>query len=424
MEELVINYSNELKGEVKVSGSKNSALPIMAATILTNGVNILKNIPNLLDIEIMKQLLQYLGIKIDDSTSNVVDIEVGCLNNISVPYELSRKIRASILLLGPMLAKIGKVSLPLPGGCAIGNRPIDLHLKGLSLMGAEIEQENGCIIANANKLIGAKIYLDFPSVGATENLLMAATLAEGETILENVAIEPEIVDLATFLSAAGAKIQGAGTDTIKIEGVKELKAIEHTIIPDRIEAGTLMTAVAMVGGNVKINNVINSHLKPITAKLKEAGVEISEELNTISIKSSGKLKAIDIKTLPYPGFPTDMQAQFVSLMSSAEGNSVAVETIFENRFLYVPELARMGANIKIDGRSAVIEGKHILNGAKVKATDLRAGAALILAGLVSEGITTITDIYHIDRGYDGIDKKLKALGANIERIQKIVNSEK
>ena len=246
---------------------------------------------------------------------------------------------------------------------------------------------------------------------------MAATLAEGETILENVAIEPEIVDLATFLSAAGANIQGAGTDTIKVEGVKELKAIEHTIIPDRIEAGTLMTAVAMVGGNVKINNVINSHLKPITAKLKEAGAEIAEELNAININSSGKLKSIDIKTLPYPGFPTDMQAQFVSLMSNAEGNSVAVETIFENRFLYVPELARMGANIKIDGRTAVIEGKQMLNGAKVKATDLRAGAALILAGLVSEGITTITDIYHIDRGYDGIDKKLKSLGANIERIE-------
>jgi len=415
MEELIINHSENLKGTIDISGAKNSALPIMSATILIDGCSVLKNVPNLSDIQIMKQLLQHLGIKIKEETSNSINVEVGCLNNFDVPYELSRKIRASILLLGPMLAKIGKVSLPLPGGCAIGSRPIDLHLKGLAKLGAEIEQANGSIIAKANKLVGTKIYLDFPSVGATENLLMASILAEGETILENVAIEPEIVDLAMFLSAAGAQIQGAGTDTIKIIGVKELKPIEHTVIPDRIEAGTLMVATAMAGGDVTLNNVITSHLKPITAKLKEAGVEVSEELSKINIKSTGKLKAIDIKTLPYPGFPTDMQAQFVALMSKAEGNSIAVETIFENRFLYVPELIRMGANIKIDGRSAVIEGKENLNGAKVKATDLRAGASLILAGMVSEGITNITDIYHIDRGYDGIDKKLKTLGANIER---------
>jgi len=416
MEEFIINHSENLRGEIDISGSKNSALPIMAATILTNGNNILKNIPVLSDICIMKQLLECMGIKIKEENSNIVNIDVGCLNNFSVPYELSRKIRASVLLLGPMLAKIGKISLPMPGGCAIGSRPIDLHLKGLIAMGAEIEQVNGSINAQASKLHGTKIYLDFPSVGATENLLMAATLAEGETILENAAIEPEIVDLSTFLLATGAQIQGAGTDTIKITGVKELKAIEHTVIPDRIEAGTLMVATAMTGGEVTLKNVITSHLKPITAKLKEAGVEVSEELSKINVKSSGKLKAIDIKTLPYPGFPTDMQAQFVALMSKAEGNSIAVETIFENRFLYVPELIRMGANIKIDGRSAVIEGKERLNGAKVKATDLRAGASLILAGLVSEGITSITDIYHIERGYDGIDKKLKALGANIERV--------
>lgn len=421
MEELIVNYSENLNGNVNISGSKNSALPIMAATILTNGGNILKNVPNLSDIQVMKQLLECLGIRVKDEIPNVLDIEVDCLNNFYLPYELCRKIRASVLLLGPMLAKIGNISLPMPGGCAIGNRPIDLHLKGLVAMGAEIEQINGSINAKANKLKGAKIYLDFPSVGATENLIMSATLAEGETILENVAIEPEIVDLATFLSAAGAEIQGAGTDTIKIAGVKELKAIEHTVIPDRIEAGTLMVATAMTGGNVTLNNVITSHLKPITAKLKESGVEISEELGRINIKSAGKLKAIDIKTLPYPGFPTDMQAQFVALMSKAEGNSIAVETIFENRFLYVPELIRMGANIKIDGRSAVIEGRENLNGAKVKATDLRAGASLILAGMVSEGITNITDIYHIDRGYDGIDKKLISLGANIKRI---TNNEK
>ncbi|MBE5812351.1 MAG: UDP-N-acetylglucosamine 1-carboxyvinyltransferase [Clostridiales bacterium] len=418
MEELIINHSDNLKGTVYISGAKNSALPIMAATILIDGCSTLKNIPNLADIEVMKQLLTHTGIRINEESSDIVKIDVGCLNNFEIPYELCRKIRASILLLGPMLAKIGKVSIPLPGGCAIGNRPIDLHLKGLVKLGAEIEQSNGSIIAKASKLIGAKIYLDFPSVGATENLIMASVLAEGETILENVAIEPEIVDLAMFLSAAGAEIYGAGTDTIKIMGVKALKPIEHTVIPDRIEAGTLMVATAMVGGDVTLNNVITSHLKPITAKLKEAGVEISEELSNIRIKSTGKLKAIDIKTLPYPGFPTDMQAQFVALMSKAEGNSIAVETIFENRFMYVPELIRMGANIKIDGRSAVIEGKEMLNGAKVKATDLRAGASLILAGMVSEGITNITDIYHIDRGYDGIDKKLKSLGANIERVTK------
>ena len=352
MEELIINHSENLKGTVDISGAKNSALPIMAATILIDGFCTLKNIPKLADIEIMKQLLQHVGIKLKEETSNSINIEVGCLNNFEIPYELSRKIRASILLLGPILAKIGKVSLPLPGGCAIGSRPIDLHLKGLIKLGAEIEQVNGSIIAKANKLVGTKIYLDFPSVGATENLLMAAVLAEGETILENVAIEPEIVDLAMFLSAAGAQIQGAGTDTIKIIGVKELKPVEHTVIPDRIEAGTLMVATAMVGGDVTLNNVITSHLKPITAKLKEAGVEVSEELSKINIKSTGKLKAIDIKTLPYPGFPTDMQAQFVALMSKAEGNSIAVETIFENRFMYVPELIRMGANIKIEDMMA------------------------------------------------------------------------
>lgn len=415
MEEIIINQSGALKGDVEVSGSKNAVLPIMAATILTNGESILKYVPSLTDVLIMQQLLKDLGVKINEIDKNVVSLKVDCLNNFVIPYELTSKMRASILLLGPILAKIGKVSISLPGGCAIGSRPIDLHLKGLAAMGANIERNSGSIIASANKLHGAKIYLDFPSVGATENLIMAATLAEGETILENVAIEPEIVDLATYLSSAGAKIQGAGTDTVKITGVEKLNGVEHTIISDRIEAGTLMIAAAITKGDVLLKNVIPSHLKPITAKLKEAGIEVSEELSSIRVKSTGNLKSVDIKTLPYPGFPTDMQAQFVSLMSVANGNSIVVETIFENRFLYVPELVRMGANIKIDGRSAVIEGKSKLNGAKVKATDLRAGASLILAGLVSEGITNITDIYHIDRGYDKIDEKLKSLGANIDR---------
>ena len=332
-----------------------------------------------------------------------------------MPYELTSKMRASILLLAPLLNKIGRVSIAMPGGCNIGTRPIDLHLKGLIAMGASIEQLNGNIIATAKKLHGAKIYLDFPSVGATENLIMAATLAEGDTILENVAVEPEIVDLVTYLSSAGAKIYGAGTDTIKITGVDKLKGVEHTVISDRIEAGTLMIAAAITGGDIFLRNVIPSHLKPITAKLKEAGVEVSEELSGIRIKGREKLNAVDIKTLPYPGFPTDMQAQFATLLTCASGNSIVVETIFENRFLYVPELVRMGANIKIDGRSAFIEGKNELNGAKVRATDLRAGASLILAGLVADGVTEIDDIYHIDRGYDRIDEKLRELGASIER---------
>jgi len=415
MEEIIINQSNSLKGEVEVSGAKNAVLPIMAASILTNGESILKYVPNLTDVVIMQQLLKNLGVKINEVDKNVISLKVDCLNNFTIPYELTSKMRASILLLGPILAKIGKVSISLPGGCAIGSRPIDLHLKGLAAMGANIEKTGGSIIASADKLHGAKIYLDFPSVGATENLIMAATLAEGETILENVAIEPEIVDLATYLSCAGAKIQGAGTDTIKVIGVEKLVGVEHTVISDRIEAGTLMIASAITGGDVLLKNVIPSHLKPITAKLKEAGIEVSEELTSIRVKGNGNIKSVDIKTLPYPGFPTDMQAQFVSLLSIANGNSIVVETVFENRFLYVPELVRMGANIKIDGRSAVIEGKGKLNGAKVKATDLRAGASLILAGLVSEGITNITDIYHIDRGYDKIDEKLKSLGANIDR---------
>jgi len=415
MEEIIINYSPSLKGEVEISGSKNAILPIMAATILTNGENILKYVPNLTDVMIMQQLLSELGVKINEIDKNVIGLNVDCLNNFVIPYELTSKMRASILLLGPILAKIGKVSISLPGGCAIGSRPIDLHLKGLAAMGASIERNNGSIIASSKKLHGAKIYLDFPSVGATENLIMAATLAEGETILENVAIEPEIVDLVTYLSSAGAKIQGAGTDTIKITGVEKLSGVEHTVISDRIEAGTLMIAAAITGGDVLLKNVIPSHLKPITAKLKEAGIEVSEELTAIRVKGVENIKSVDIKTLPYPGFPTDMQSQFVSLMSIANGNSIVVETMFENRFLYVPELVRMGANIKIDGRSAVIEGKRRLNGAKVKATDLRAGASLILAGLVSDGITNITDIYHIDRGYEKIDEKLKKLGANIAR---------
>jgi len=417
MENLIINYSKPLNGEVTISGSKNAVLPILAATILTNGQNIINDVPDLEDVKIMQEILVAVGSKVSQEVPNQLKTEISAIRNFEIPYDLVSKMRASILLLGPLLARCGKASVSFPGGCAIGSRPIDLHLKGLSAMGAEIEQSNGLITATAKKLVGKKIYLDFPSVGATENLIMAAVLAEGETILENAAIEPEIVDLSTYLSSCGAKIQGAGTDTVKIIGVQELKGSEHTVISDRIEAGTFMIASAITGGNVLIKNVIPAHLKPITAKLKEANIEVSEELTAIRVKGGNPIKNVDIKTLPYPGFPTDMQAQFATLMTVSHGNSMIVETIFENRFLYVPELIRLGANIKIDGRAAIISGSTSLNGAKVKATDLRAGAALVLAGLVADGVTTITDLYHLDRGYEKLDKKLSALGANITRIE-------
>ncbi|MBO5289443.1 MAG: UDP-N-acetylglucosamine 1-carboxyvinyltransferase [Spirochaetales bacterium] len=417
MENLIINHSKPLYGEVTVSGSKNAVLPILVATVLTSGENIIHDVPELEDVKIMEEILSTVGSKISSDSPNSLKVETTAIKNFEIPYELVTKMRASILLLGPLLARCGKASVSFPGGCAIGSRPIDLHLKGLSAMGADIEQSNGLITASAKKLIGKKIYLDFPSVGATENLIMAAVLAEGETILENAAIEPEIVDLSTYLSSCGAQIQGAGTDTVKITGVPELKGSEHTVISDRIEAGTFMIASAITGGNVLIKNVIPAHLKPITAKLKEANIEVSEELNAIRVKGGNLIKNVDIKTLPYPGFPTDMQAQFATLMTTSAGNSIIVETIFENRFLYVPELIRLGANIKIDGRAAVISGNASLNGAKVKATDLRAGAALILAGLVADGVTTVTDLYHIDRGYEKLDQKLSALGANISRIE-------
>ncbi|NLC69229.1 MAG: UDP-N-acetylglucosamine 1-carboxyvinyltransferase, partial [Clostridiaceae bacterium] len=359
-----------------------------------------------------------LGAKVETSAkNNILTVSPGNYIRGMAPYELVNKMRASFLVMGPLLARTGYAKIPLPGGCAIGLRPVDLHLKGFTSMGAEIRQGHGFIEAKANgRLKGAKIYLDFPSVGATENILMAAVLAEGQTIIENAAVEPEVVDLATFLISMGADVKGAGTDTIKINGVKSLNGVKHTIIPDRIEAGTFMAAVAMAGGDVTIENVVADHLKPISAKLREVGVEISEELSFVRVQSEGKLKAVDIKTHPYPGFPTDMQAQLTSLMTRANGTSMIVETIFENRFMHIPELKRMGANIRIEGRSAVVEGKAELTGTQVKATDLRAGAALIIAGLAARGTTEIHDIEHLDRGYVKIDEKLRELGANITRI--------
>ena len=417
MEKIVVEKSGPLKGTVRVSGAKNSVLPILAATLLATGKSVLEDVPALRDVDVICEVLSSLGADVKRNSREKIEILSNKIDNFEAPYELMRKMRASFLVMGPLLARMGKARISMPGGCAIGTRPIDLHLKGFRALGAEITLGHGYVEARAEKLVGNKIYLDFPSVGATENIMMAAALAEGETIIENVAEEPEITDLANFLNKMGAKIKGAGTDTIRIQGVKRLTGTTHTVIPDRIEAGTYMVAAAMTGGNVLVENVVPDHLKPIIAKLREIDVEIREEDNGIRVIGPKVIKATDIKTLPYPGFPTDMQAQFMALLSIAKGSSVIIETVFENRFMHVSELKRMGANIRIEGRSAIIEGCKGLTGAQVKATDLRAGAALILAGLVSEGKTEITNIYHIDRGYVDIEKKLRALGAKIYRLE-------
>jgi UDP-N-acetylglucosamine 1-carboxyvinyltransferase len=414
---IIVEKSAPLKGTVKVSGAKNSVLPIIAASLLAQENCVLEDIPGLKDVEVICDVLGALGAKVNSNHKGIIEINASKLHDIEAPYELIRKMRASFLVMGPLLARKGKARIALPGGCAIGTRPIDLHLKGFQALGAKIELGHGYVEASADRLIGSKVYLDFPSVGATENIMMAATMAEGTTIIENVAEEPEIVDLANFLNSIGAKIKGAGTDTIKIQGVKELGGSRHTVIPDRIEAGTFMIAAAITGGDVTVLNALPDHLKPITAKLRECGMTIDEFDDNIRVRANGKSLSTDIKTLPYPGFPTDMQAQFMSLLTVAQGTSVVIETVFENRFMHVDELKRMGANIKIEGRSAVVQGVDRLQGAQVKATDLRAGAALILAGMVADGPTEISDIYHVDRGYVEIEEKLRALGAKIQRTE-------
>lgn len=424
MSKLIIRQSNPLKGRVKISGSKNSVLPIIAGSLLTDQECIIEDVPNLNDVKIMCDLIQVLGAEVEREQKHRLRIRTTCLKDISAPYNLVSKMRASFLIIGPMLARVGRAKIFLPGGCAIGARPVDLHLKGFTALGAEVTLNSGYVEATAKKLVGNRVYLDFPSVGATENIMMAACLADGCTIIENAAVEPEIVDLANFLISAGADIKGAGTDTIKITGVKELKGTVHAVIPDRIEAGTFMVAAAITKGDVIIDNVITDHLKPITAKLRECGVEVSEELTSIRVNGTGKTKAVDIKTLPFPGFPTDLQAPMTSLMCLSEGTSVIIETIFENRFMHVCELHKMGADIKIDGRTAVIKGKPFLSGAKVKATDLRAGAGLVLAGLVAEGITEVTEIEHIFRGYENLDLKLKSLGADITKEEDVEDENK
>lgn len=416
MAKIIVKQSPPLQGKVRISGAKNAALPILAASILSTEDVYLEDVPELKDVEIMCEVLRSLGVKVEKTGKNTLVINGSGLNNYVTDYNLMNKMRASFLVMGPLLARMGRTVNSLPGGCNIGSRPIDLHLKGFNLLGAKVTEDEATISVVAEELQGTTIYLDFPSVGATENIMMAATLAKGETYIENAAMEPEIVDLSNFLRKMGAKVQGAGTSTIRIKGVDELKGARHQIIPDRIEAGTFMVAAAMTGGNVLVENVISSHMKPVIAKLIESGAEVIEDEESVRVIGGKDLKPIKIKTLPYPGFPTDMQAQFMALMTKLKGENIVLETVFENRFMHANELVKMGANIKCEDREAVIMGGTPLKGAKVKATDLRAGAALILAGLTAQGTTEIGDIFHIDRGYEDIEMKFRNLGANIERV--------
>ena len=418
MEKLLVKGGNRLVGTVKTSGAKNAVLPIIAASILGESPSRLDEIPQLEDVKTICGVLEHLGVKVDSSEPHVLKMDTSAITSYEAPYNLVRTMRASFVVLGPLLARMGHARISQPGGCAIGSRPIDLHLKGFEALGATITQDHGFIEASApNGLKGADIYLDFPSVGATENIMMAACLAEGVTTLENPAEEPEIVDLANYLNQMGGRVRGAGTDVIRIEGVRHMHGSDHTVIPDRIEAGTYMIAAAMTHGDIIIENVLAEHQKSLLAKLREAGVLIEEDVDRIHVSCPGPLKAINVKTMPYPGFPTDMQPQIMAMMAISEGRSTLIETVFENRFMHVVEMNRMGANITTTGaRGALIEGPSRLTGCEVNATDLRAGAAMILSGLVAEGTTTIGRLHHIDRGYEAIVAKLQTLGADIQRV--------
>ncbi|CAD0229658.1 UDP-N-acetylglucosamine 1-carboxyvinyltransferase [Planktothrix agardhii] len=409
-----------LRGHVPISGAKNSALVLMAGALLCSEDCRLRNVPSLADVNSMSEILMTLGVKIDRQ-GDIIDIKAGELSESQAPYELVSQLRASFFAIGPILARLGVARVPLPGGCAIGARPVDLHVRGLQSMGAEVHIEHGVVhahVAGANRrLKGARIYLDYPSVGATETLMMAATLADGETIIENAAQEPEVIDLANFCRAMGARIHGAGSKTIIISGVPSLHSADYSIIPDRIEAGTFLIAGAITGCEINLSPIIPEHLSPVLAKLKTMGVKIRMEgLNHLSILPGEQLKATDIKTLPYPGFPTDMQAPFMALLTLCEGNSLISETVFENRFGHVPELSRMGADIQVKGNTVLVRGVPLLSGAPVTATDLRASAALVLAALAAEGETTIQGLKHLDRGYEQLEAKLRQLGAKIERF--------
>ena len=418
MAKFVIENSGPLHGEVEISGSKNAILPIMAAALLSEEPCEISDAPALRDVDVMCRLLRSIGSNVtEDYDNHKVTIHTGKITEFEAPYDLVTLMRASILVTGPLLARTGKARIALPGGCAIGDRPIDLHLKGFQALGAEIEKSHGYVEAKVDKLIGGKVYLDFPSVGATENIMTAAVLAEGHTIIENAAEEPEIVDLANFLNKMGAKIKGAGTDTIRIEGVSRLHGANHTVIPDRIETGTFMIAAAITRGSVLLKNVVPDHVKPVIAKLRECGAVVEDLDEGMLVRGDvNPLISTDIKTMPYPGFPTDMQPQFMAFLTTVQGCSIIVETIFENRYMHVGELNRMGADIKIEGRSAVIPGGKKLLGAQVISTDLRAGAAMVLAGLTGEGPTEVSEIYHIERGYEDFVKKFNCLGAKIYRV--------
>jgi UDP-N-acetylglucosamine 1-carboxyvinyltransferase len=417
LEKIIVRGGQRLYGTVKVEGAKNAVLPVLAATLLaSDGKSVIRDVPTLSDVYTINEVIRNLNAEVAFDNNTVV-VDASRVLKEEAPFEYVRKMRASVLVMGSLLARNGRARVALPGGCAIGSRPIDQHLKGFEAMGAKVKVGNGFIEAEVDgRLKGAKIYLDFPSVGATENIMMAATLAQGTTIIENVAKEPEIVDLANFLNKMGASVKGAGTGTLRIEGVDVLFGADHAIIPDRIEAGTFMVAAAITGGDVLVRGAVPEHLSSLIAKMEEMGVEIHEEEDGVRVIGPDRLKAVDIKTMPHPGFPTDMQSQMMALLLRAEGTSMITETVFENRFMHVEEFRRMNADIKIEGRSVILNGPSNLQGAEVSATDLRAAAALILTGLVSEGMTRVTELKHLDRGYVDFHGKLAGLGADIERI--------
>lgn len=418
MDAIIVRGGNRLSGTVEIEGAKNAALPILAASILgQNRPSKLENIPLLSDIYTMNEVLSYLNMEVTfNEEDKTLELDATMDLKSDTPFEFMNKMRASVVVMGPLLARNGQARVAMPGGCSIGTRPIDLHLKGFEAMGVEITQGNGYLEATVDQLKGADIYLDFPSVGATQNIMMAATMAEGTTVIENAAREPEIVDLANYLNRMGAKVVGAGTEKIRITGVEELTGCNHSVIPDRIESGTFMVAAAITEGNVLIKDMVGEHNRPLISKLREMGVTIEEEADGIRVIGPEKLMAVDIKTMPYPGFPTDMQAQFTIAQLLAEGTSIVRETVFENRFMHLEEMRKMDAQFQIDGQSAVIRGGNQLEGATVASTDLRASAALILAGLRADGYTKVIEISHLDRGYYKFHEKLSALGANVERV--------
>ena len=417
MDQYVIKGGNPLVGEVEIGGAKNAALAILAAAIMTDETVLIENLPDVRDINVLLKAMQQIGAQVDRLDRHTVKINGSRIGDYSVDYEYIKKIRASYYLLGALLGKYKKAEVPLPGGCNIGSRPIDQHLKGFRAMGADVKIEYGSIMAEAEHLRGSHIYRDGGSVGATINIMMAASLAEGNTVLENAAKEPHVVDVANFLNSMGANIKGAGTDVIRIKGVEKLHSTEYSIIPDQIEAGTFMFAAAATRGDVTVKNVIPKHLEATTSKLLEIGCEIEELDDAVRVVCSKGLRSTNVKTLPYPGFPTDMQPQITATLALAKGSSIVTESIFENRFKYVDELARMGANIKVESNTAIIEGVERYTGAQVSSPDLRAGAALVIAGLAADGITIVDDIHFIERGYERFDEKLRSLGAEIEKVE-------